>query len=140
MGDRANIVVRDRYLLDGGPSEAIFLYSHWGGYELPEVLRKALAKRWRWDDGAYLARIIFDEMIGDEQGGETGYGISTRICDNEYDLLVLHNERVYRMPERTYSGVGFANLEDCESISFADYIASPERTWDNMLDLVVDHA
>jgi hypothetical protein len=134
MGDRGNIVVRDQWLRDGGPGEAVFLYSHWGGMELPEVLRRALDKRWRWDDGSYLARIIFEEMIDGDRGGETGYGIGTRIMDNEYDLLVLHEQRVYRMPESAYTGLGFANLEDCESIGFAEYIASAERTWDNLLD------
>lgn len=134
MGDRANIVVRDRYVKDPGDREAVVLYSHWGGYEMPETLRKALARRQRWDDESYLARIIFDTMTEGDHGSETGYGISTRMPDNEYDLLVLDSERVYRLSEADYKADGFTKLGQCESIGFAEYVAAPERTWDNLTD------
>ena len=69
MGDRGQVHIVD---------EKVWLYTHWGASELIEVVRSALSKNWRWDDSEYLARIIFDEMIGEEQGTETGYGISSR--------------------------------------------------------------
>jgi hypothetical protein len=133
MGDRANIVVRDRYAK--GEREAVFLYSHWGGYELPDVLRKALARNDRWGDDPYLARIVFEEMIEVDRGGATGFGIATRMPDNEHDLLVLANERVYRLSEEEYRAGGFAHLDRVPSIAFADYIEVSERTWDNLTDL-----
>jgi len=85
MGDRVNVKV-----IDSG--SAVYLYSHWGGSELPADVQKALAKRWRWDDGAYLTRIIFDVMTEGRQGEETGFGISTRICDNEHPIVAVSSD------------------------------------------------
>lgn len=134
MGDRANIIVRNKWNIDPGDREGVVLYSHWGGYEMPEILREALAKRWRWDDGPYLARVIFDVMTKDEHDQEIGYGISTRLPDNERDLLVLDGERVYRLTEDAYREHGFVKLADCPSISFEDYVSVQRRTWDNLTD------
>jgi hypothetical protein len=131
MGDRANVVIRDDYVRDND-REAVFLYSHWGGYELPEVVRRALARRERWDDAPYLARIVFDTMIGGHQGGETGFGISTRIPDNEYDLIVLSGEKVHRVPVSHYRDHGFGGLDACSSVGFVDYITTEPRTWENL--------
>lgn len=83
MGDRGNIVVLDEI----GPP--IYLYSHWGGYDLGDTLSKALAREQRWDDGSYLARIIFDTMTEGDHGSETGFGIATYAPDNEYPYLVV---------------------------------------------------
>jgi len=84
MGDRGNIVIRER---NGGE---IYLYTHWGGSSLPLVLRSALDRsRDRWDDESYLARIIFSEMIAGDVHGTTGYGISTyRVDENHPDIVV----------------------------------------------------
>ena len=76
MGDRANVYV------PGDDKGGVYLYTHWSGHNLPIVVKKALAKRWRWDDPPYLTRIIFDKMTDGRHGEETGFGISTRICDN----------------------------------------------------------
>ena len=134
MGDRANIVIRDNWSGDLHDKEAVFLYSHWGGTELPDVLRQGLINgRGRWDDVSYLARILFDAMIGDSQGEETGYGISTRLTDNEYDLLVLSDQRVYVLKQSDYERRGFDALGDSPSIRFADYVAV-ERHWGNLTE------
>lgn len=85
MGDRANIIVRQNKWEENPP---VYLYTHWCGYDLWKTLQTALAKRWRWDDQAYLTRIIFNEMQGDDRG-ETGYGISTDRPDNSYPYLVV---------------------------------------------------
>ena len=66
MGERGQIKIKDN---------GVYLYTHWGGAYLKEDLKKALSKKWRWDDSCYLARIIFDVMIGDDKDTETGYGI-----------------------------------------------------------------
>lgn len=82
MGDRAQVLVKD---------EGVYLYTHWGGHALQAVVRRALARRERWDDPEYLARILFCEMIGDDVDGETGYGIGTNEhCDNEHPVVVVN--------------------------------------------------
>lgn len=84
MGDRANVVVVDN-------GERVYLYTHWSGHDLPDTVRRALVRgEGRWTDAPYLTRIIFCEMIGKDGGeGTTGFGISTRIGDNEYPIIVV---------------------------------------------------
>lgn len=104
MGDRANV----RFIYDypkGGLAEGerrqrselpddpdqradIFFYTHWGGSELPRTVAEALKRgTGRWDDEAYLARIIFSEMVKDEVLQETGYGIAPYQPDNEHSIV-----------------------------------------------------
>jgi len=87
MGDRGNIVLR--YSPPEEQPQEIFLYTHSRGSDIGGVLQAALAKKWRWNDEIYLARIIFDELIGRDQGEETGYGLSPFVGDNEHDYLVV---------------------------------------------------
>lgn len=68
MGARAQVYIKDT---------GIYLYTHWGAYELKNVVRKAISRMERWSDPDYLARIIFSEMIRDDIDGATGYGICT---------------------------------------------------------------
>lgn len=82
MGDRGNVRV-----VDGDFS--VYLYSHWGGSDLPFDVQKALAKEWRWTDPAYLTRIIFEVLIEGQEHTETGFGISNSICDNEHPIIVV---------------------------------------------------
>ena len=86
MGDRGNIVVKD------GKS-VIWLYTHWDGFTIEDVLRAALKRRVRWDDPSYLTRIIFCEMVKDDPAGTTGYGISTGPQDNNNPVLVVNIKR-----------------------------------------------
>ncbi len=72
MGDRGQVHIKDE-----GNGKGVWLYTHWGASDLVEVVQAALAKKWRWNDPDYLARIIFDEMIGANQGDETGFGIAS---------------------------------------------------------------
>jgi hypothetical protein len=93
MGDCANVVF---------PSEAgnVFLYTHMRGTQLPSIVKRALAVRNYWDDPAYLARIVFQSMLGLFREGVlilpkkgpyrwSGFGIGTRITENQWPLLVL---------------------------------------------------
>ena len=84
MGDRGNIKI-----YENDPECAVWFYAHWSGTELFGVLKAALARRQRWDDHQYLARIIFDEMTKGQQGEETGFGISTHIGDNDMGRPIL---------------------------------------------------
>ena len=70
MGDRGTVEIH-----------GVYLYTHWGASDLIDVVRKALAKKWRWDDQIYLARIIFDTMLEGCHGTETGFGIMTEPID-----------------------------------------------------------
>lgn len=122
MGDRANIVVYEQHS-DASPHEAVFLYTHWSGYDLPETLKAGLARgEGRWDDGPYLARILFQELIGADRG-TTGFGISTRMGDNSYPLLVVDMTRgvVVEYPEDVYREFGFAKLASYRGSGFASY-------------------
>lgn len=87
MGDRGNIV-----LLYKGNQE-IFLYTHWRGSDIADILKNALSKKQRWDDPAYLSRMIFGEMVEGAYNRETGFGISPYLQDNEHNLLVVDLEK-----------------------------------------------
>lgn len=72
MGDRGNIIIRD----EGAPD--LYLYTHWNGSDLPKTLKRALSRKERWEDSAYLARIIFCEMVKGSEADATGFGILDR--------------------------------------------------------------
>lgn len=97
---------------------SVYLYTHWAGCDLPLTVRDALAKRWRWDHEAYLARIIFDEMVGQQQGDETGFGIATYAPDNEHPIIHVdcNGQRV------TYEPTEY--VKDDRSWSFEEYVAA----------------
>ena len=119
MGDRGNIVILD------GTGKGVCLYSHWHGTELSDVLSTALDRRQRWDDAAYLARIVFCEMLRACDGppsaaldGELGLGISVyrgsdRISYGDHEDLIV-DTRTKRVTRGS------------ESWSFTEYSRSPE--------------
>lgn len=98
MGDKGNIVVRQESNTNRGD---VWFYTHWSGGDIKKTAQKALEKgRGRWGDSSYLARIVFQQLIG-EDDGETGFGVSTSIADNEHDILVIDDtsSTVYMVPE-----------------------------------------
>lgn len=68
MGDRGQVLIKDK---------KVYLYTHWEGGNLKKTVRTALARKERWDDPEYLARIIFCEMVRGREKEETGFGIGT---------------------------------------------------------------
>ena len=82
MGDRKNVFVDTD--LNG---KGVYLYTHWGGRKLPEIVQTALKKKWRWSDPHYLSRIIFCEMVKDDLMNETGFGISSELTDYNKDTI-----------------------------------------------------
>lgn len=91
MGDRANLQLN--YNTDDEPSRYpnLFLYTHWGGYDLPHNLQSALVKaKPRWDDETYCARILVSQIIGIDWNSETGYGLSPYITDNQHPDLIVN--------------------------------------------------
>jgi hypothetical protein len=88
MGDRGNVFVVTDFQQETKRPLGVVFYSHNSGYDLARRVQVALAKRWRWSDESYLARIIFDGITEGQQGGETGYGISTQAAgDAEYPII-----------------------------------------------------
>jgi len=119
MGDRGNIVV------DDGQNKPVFLYTHWTGTELPQILQRALKRgRGRWGDTAYLTRIIFSEMIQNEVLEETGYGISTTLCDNEHNILLVDDKyKEIRVLEADWkSGGDIFKMHKLAEFSYEQYI------------------
>lgn len=114
MGDRGNIAIQT----DG---KRVYLYGHHSGSEMPEIVRRALARQQRWDDPPYLARIIFCELVGDDKGA-TGYGISATIDDNEHPIIVVDTDKQTVTIEAETDGM-HGPRGRAQVIAFADYAA-----------------
>jgi len=86
MGERGNIYFVDQHR--GKERLGMYMYSHWGGAVIPSVVEAALRRgREHWGDSQYLARIVFCELVKDDVMETTGYGLSTRIGDNEHAIV-----------------------------------------------------
>jgi len=83
MGDRANVVVKER-------DEQVCLYTHWNGSELPSVLQSAMQRGAdRVDDFQYLTRIIFCEMVKGREMQKTGFGITQNVGDGKERIITV---------------------------------------------------
>ena len=106
MGDRANV------LMKSGNREGVYLYTHWEGYRLPEIVQTALKKEKRWDDEPYLTRIIFCEMVKDTNDIETGYGISGYLCDGGDQVITIDvDKQTVNVFDKTYSFKEYVELD-----------------------------
>lgn len=125
MGDRGNIVVRQSA---GTNKSDVWFYGHWNGYRLEESVRESLARKARWNDPSYLARIIFNDFQKDDRW-ETGFGISTVLQDNEYPIVIVD---IPAQVVRTIDESGLDDLRLPDDISklpgvpFAEFIKSPQ--------------
>lgn len=124
MGDRCNIAVLPEWGAKAeGPQGVVapvpvVLYGHWSGDSYVEDTRRALAKRWRWNDDSYLTRIVYDQFVGDQAGTETSFGITAgSLSDNEHPILhvnvrtqrvSLHHDLVWDPPAE--AGVSFEDF------------------------------
>ncbi len=73
MGDRAHVYVHE------GDRPGVWIYTHWRGYELPELVRDALntpQARARMSDTGYLTRILITQLTAGADP-ETGWGVDT---------------------------------------------------------------
>jgi hypothetical protein len=87
MGDRNNIKVTYH------TGDSVYLYSHWGGSELAEVVKRCLETSGRVDDESYFTRVLFCAMLGDnlqDWRGETGFGIAPYAPDQDYGNKMIH--------------------------------------------------
>lgn len=111
MGDRANILMKSNGSWDTG----VYLYTHWDGTDLPATLQAALIRAEdRWMDDAYLARVIFCEMVRTDLLGTTGYGISAFVGDGRDRILRVNAD------DQTVTFEG-------KSWTFKEYIALNEE-------------
>lgn len=120
MGDRTNTVFRQA---DGAD---IVLYQHWGGYNMMHNLAIAIdAARSRWDDESYAIRIMISNLIGDEWRSETGYGLSTRIMDNEHSIPVVDfSDNTVALYDYEWDGFGACNLKNQKfRMPFDEFVA-----------------
>jgi hypothetical protein len=86
MGDRANVYVHH------GDQPGVYLYTHWAGSELPDMVHAALTRKQRWNDEPYLTRIIFCTMVQGCESEETGFGISASIGDGRDRIIDVDTE------------------------------------------------
>lgn len=87
MGDRGNVLVKEN-----SEDPGIYLYTHWSGTELPDIVQGALSRgKGRWGDTPYLTRIIFSDMVREDIDGETGYGIGRYEVSGEHSTIILND-------------------------------------------------
>jgi len=84
MGDRNNIKITY------SNGQSIFLYSHWGGSQLEEIVTNALDTSGRVTDESYFTRVLFSRMIESDIHGETGYGIAPYVVDQDANNKMIH--------------------------------------------------
>ena len=84
MGDRNNIKVTYH------TGDSVYLYSHWGGSGLGDIVQQALDTSGRVHDESYFTRVLFSRMVADDINGDTGYGIATYAPDQDYGNKMIH--------------------------------------------------
>ena len=104
MGMRAQVLIEDT---------GVYLYTHWGSEELPEICQRVIKQGRRLNDPEYFTRILFEEMIGDQRGTETSFGIgTTEHTDLEYPPIRINlaEQRIYFPPINKPTDFGFEEL------------------------------
>lgn len=125
MGDRANIVIQT-----GG--ERVYLYTHWAGHEMPEIVQTALRRKQRWNDPSYLARIVFCTMVHGKESEETGFGISAALGDNEYPICVLDCDKLVVSFEADPNKSWITHPAIGNEFSFEEYCALSDLRWESL--------
>lgn len=99
------------------------LYSHWGEYDRFNDLSRALqAAKPRWSDESYAARIIVSQLVADQWGSETGYGLWASkdedggILGDCQDLLVDLSNNTVTDETGTHSFEQFINYHSLTAI------------------------
>lgn len=126
MGDRANV-----YLVDSDVEHGMYVYTHWSGSELPEMVREALEKaEHRWGDAQYAARIFVSQFFSDIHEEETGGGLSTVMWDNQHPLIVVHLplRRVYL----AQVGEERSPVPDNFGYTFENFVGLKHAEWDDL--------
>jgi hypothetical protein len=119
MGNRSNL------MMVFNDDQHMFFYSHWLGTDNAVRLHTALSRQKRWTDEAYLARIIFCELVKGYEDQETGFGIAPYMPDNGNPVVVVDLQH------------GTVTFETSNPVSwtFQEYI---ELSPDEILDFLSD--
>ena len=84
MGNRNNIKITYH------TGDSIYLYGHWIGDEIREIVANAVETSDRVTDESYFARVLFSRMIMNEIESETGYGIAPYAPDQDANNKMVH--------------------------------------------------
>ena len=99
--------MRQNKRLDYSEGTPIYIYSHWDGDEdvnlspLAQRVRTALARKERWGDESYLARIVMAEVIRGALDEESGYRLAPYETDPEYPTIIVD------LKAQTVNGISF---------------------------------
>lgn len=111
---------------DGAAFSGIYMYTHWSGTTLWKQVRDALARgRDRWGDSQYLGRILFCELVQDSLLDTTGYGLSTRLWDNEHAIIRV-DDLASRVSFHASGKERSPNDKGLASWSYEEYVEVPE--------------
>ena len=101
MGNRNSIVIQEQDAY-GVATNPLYLYSHWHGQELDQVVAKALHRgKSRRNDSAYLTRIIISDLLRDDIDGTIGFGISQIPQDHDsYNHMIFINFKIHGLEIR----------------------------------------
>lgn len=118
MGDRANVYVHH------GADPGVYLYTHWTGTQLPEMVRTALKRApERWGDDQYLNRIIFFEIDGRDTAGAAGLGISAQWSGDVH--------RIVDVDTAAQTVTLRVEGEENTAVPMRDYVAAGVASWPN---------
>ena len=88
MGDRNNIKITY------STGDSVYLYGHWIGEQLRDIVGQALDSGQRVEDESYFARILFCRMVTSggtrDIDGTTGYGIAPYPVDQDANNKMVH--------------------------------------------------
>lgn len=88
MGDRNNIKITY------STGDSVYLYGHWIGDEIHDIVRQAVQDGERVTDESYFARILFCRMVtsggSDDIYNATGYGIAPYPVDQDVNNTMIH--------------------------------------------------
>jgi len=119
MSDNADVCIEEH-------DQDIFLYTHWEGHTLPILVGRVLARRTRWRDAHYLARMVFSEMIAVDLRGDGNFGISTIHRGADYPLLTLHVDRQEVEAECRTERVTFAEFVEMRELERMQFAGRPD--------------
>jgi len=89
MGCRGTIEIWNNAAAPKSEERPVVLYTHWGAKRMLFDLITTLGKEQRWNDAAYLSRMIFCQMVRNNLHSTTGFGILTdNVGDAEEEIVV----------------------------------------------------
>lgn len=84
MGDRNSIKITY------STGDSVYLYGHWIGNEIHDIVKQAVEDSHRVTDESYFARILFSRMIQNDIHGNAGFGIAPYVVDHDTGNTMVH--------------------------------------------------